>query len=69
MVGENLARSSSGRVTPTHIVNAWMHSSGHRHTILTAEYREIGVAFNPGTPSSKRGSGAIYTADFGLRVP
>ncbi len=69
MVGENIAWSGHKRATPTRIVKAWMHSPGHRHTLLTAEYRDIGVAFNRGTPSSKRASGVIYTTDFGLRIP
>jgi uncharacterized protein YkwD len=67
-VGENIARSVHRRVTPTHIVNAWMHSPGHRRTILTPEYRDVGVAFNRGAPSSKRAAGVIYTTDFGVRI-
>jgi uncharacterized protein YkwD len=69
MVGENLAWSDNRRITPARIVNAWLRSPGHRRTMLAGEYRDIGVAFNRGTPASKRAAGVIYTIDFGLRVP
>ena len=66
---ENLAWGAYYRGTPARILDAWMHSPGHRHTILTGELRDIGVGFHRGTPWSKRTRGVIFTTDFGLRVP
>jgi uncharacterized protein YkwD len=45
-----------------------MHSSGHRANILSRDFRDLGVGFAAGTPSSKRASAGIFTVDFGLRV-
>lgn len=66
--GENIAWGMEFRGTPESIVDAWMNSSGHRANILSGQFREIGVGFSPGTPSSKSAKGGIYTTDFGLRV-
>ena len=65
---ENLAWGTGYGGEPASILDAWMHSAGHRHTILTAELRDIGVGFHVGTPASKRARGAIFTTDFGHRV-
>lgn len=43
--GENIAM---GQRTPQEVVNAWMHSSGHRANILNASYTEIGVGYVAG---------------------
>ena len=40
--GENLAY---GQRTPQAVVNAWMHSAGHRANILNAAFTQIGVGF------------------------
>jgi uncharacterized protein YkwD len=42
-LGENLAWGPGGAATPAQIVNAWMHSPGHRANILNPHYREIGI--------------------------
>ena len=66
--GENIAWGMGSRATPEAIVDAWMHSSGHRANILSRDFRELGVGYSAGTPSGSRDQGGIYTADFGLRV-
>jgi uncharacterized protein YkwD len=66
--GENIAWGSADKGSPRAIVDAWMHSPGHRSNILSRTFRDIGVGFSAGTPSRGRGSGGIYTTDFGLRV-
>ena len=66
--GENLAWGLHDQGTPRAIVGAWMNSSGHRANILSSTFREIGVGFSPGTPSSKSDPGGVYTTDFGLAV-
>ncbi len=66
--GENIAWGMRDQGTPESIVDAWMHSSGHRANILNSSFREIGVGFSAGTPGGGREPGGIYTTDFGLRV-
>jgi uncharacterized protein YkwD len=67
-IGENVAWGSGHYGTPEAIVKAWMNSAGHRANILSRDWREIGVGFSPGSPSSGRADAGIYTTDFGLRV-
>ena len=66
--GENIAWGIESHGTPESIVDAWMNSAGHRANILSNQFREIGVGFVTGTPSSSGAPGGIYTTDFGLRV-
>ena len=66
--GENVAWGMEGHGSPKAIVSAWMESSGHRANILSPMFKEIGIGFAAGTPSSKRDPGGIYTTDFGLAV-
>lgn len=66
--GENIAWGMRGQGTPSSIVDAWMHSSGHRANILSRDFREIGVGFSAGAPGGGGAPGGIYTTDFGLRV-
>jgi uncharacterized protein YkwD len=65
---ENIAWGRKGRGTPASIVDAWMHSSGHRANILSRDFRDLGVGFAAGTPSKRGASGGIFTVEFGLRV-
>ena len=62
-VGENIAWGSGRLATPASIVDAWMHSAGHRHNILSPAFRDLGVGVALGTP--RGGGGATYTTDFG----
>ncbi len=41
-IGENVAQ---GQRTPKQVVAAWMKSPSHRATLLSTDYREIGVAY------------------------
>ena len=66
--GENIAWGMQDQATPRAIVGAWMDSAGHRANILSRSFREIGVGFSAGTPSSQKDPGGIYTTDFGLAV-
>lgn len=65
-VGENLAWGGDA----AWVVGAWMRSSGHRANVLSARFREIGVAAVPGAPVAQDGDGpprATYAAEFGAR--
>jgi uncharacterized protein YkwD len=64
-LGENIAWGSGGSATPARIVNAWMHSAGHRANILNGSFREIGIGVAVGAPTG--GSGATYVNEFGRR--
>lgn len=55
-VGENIARW----MKPKEIVNAWMHSPGHRANILDKQFQEIGI----GIAADDKGI-AYYAAVFG----
>jgi uncharacterized protein YkwD len=66
VLGENLAWGQTYLATPGTIVDAWMHSPGHRANILQGEYREIGLGIVLGTPAQgPADDGATYTTDFG----
>ncbi|MFI5775551.1 CAP domain-containing protein [Nocardia sp. NPDC051570] len=54
---ENIASGQSG---PAQVVDAWMHSAGHRANILNCSLRDIGV----GVAQSRNG-GPYWTQDFG----
>ena len=64
-LGENLAWGTGSLATPRAIMAAWMDSPGHRANVVKRAYREIGIGVVTGVPSD-RGSGATYTADFGV---
>ena len=68
-LGENIAWGSAELATPASIVNAWMHSPGHRANILYRGFREAGVGVAAGVPDAEaaREGGATYTLDFGTR--
>jgi uncharacterized protein YkwD len=66
-VGENIAWGSGVLSSPTEIVDAWMHSPGHRANILNRRFREIGIGVARGTPSRGYDDGATYATDFGAR--
>ena len=68
IAGENIAWGEGPLSTPASIVNAWMHSEGHRTNILDGEFRQIGLGILPGVP--RAGSafpGGTYVTDFGTR--
>jgi uncharacterized protein YkwD len=67
LVGENLAWGSVNRSTPASIVDAWMHSPGHRANILNRRFREIGIGVTFGAPEGVEGPSATYATDFGSR--
>jgi uncharacterized protein YkwD len=66
-LGENLAWGTGSYTTPAEIVEAWMHSPGHRRNILDRAFREIGIGIADAAPTGPRGSGATYVNEFGRR--
>jgi uncharacterized protein YkwD len=63
ILGENIGWASGRFATPRAMVQAWMHSAGHRANILQPRYRAIGIGVAFGAPVG--GSGATYSTDFG----
>ncbi len=66
--GENIGYGQANLGTPRAVVKAWMNSPDHRSNILSRDFRDIGVGYSKGTISSRSANGAVFTADFGLRV-
>jgi uncharacterized protein YkwD len=67
-VGEAIGWGTFGLGTPAAIVDAWMASPPHRHLLLEAGYRHVGVGAAAGIPvTGVRGPGGTYTADFGVK--
>ena len=67
-LGENIAWGSGKLATPESIMDAWMHSAGHRKNILTPDFKVIGVGVAPGAPlPGGLSNAATYTTDFGTR--
>lgn len=65
-LGENIAWADSFHATPREIVRYWMDSPDHRRNILTAKFREVGIAIVVGAPESSAGSAATYVTEFGF---
>jgi uncharacterized protein YkwD len=69
-VGENIAWGTGSSTTPAHIVAEWMASTPHREIMLSAQYRDAGVAVMPAVPAILNAShrGATYAIEFGMRL-
>ena len=64
-IGEDLAWGAGNGGTPRAVVQAWMHSTVHRHEILTASYRDVGVGVARGSPTGAD-SPNVVTIDAGF---
>jgi uncharacterized protein YkwD len=62
-LGENLAWGVGSRASARSIVNAWMHSPGHRENLLRPGWNRIGIGALNGRFLGHRGA-VIVTADF-----
>jgi len=43
--GENIAKGTTGYMTPTKVMELWMNSSGHKANILSKNYKSLGIGF------------------------
>lgn len=67
-IGENIAWGTGTKSSPSAIVDAWMHSAGHKANILDRSFKQIGIGIAAGAPvATKVPVGATYTTDFGYR--
>jgi uncharacterized protein YkwD len=64
-IGENIGWGGAGRGSARALVNAWMHSAGHRANILDAGFRLVGVGSVLGTFQGHRRT-RLLTVDFAL---
>jgi uncharacterized protein YkwD len=66
--GEALGWGTGSRATPAALMDEWLASPPHRHILLDASYRELGVGVTPGAPRNTSGSlpGATYAVDVGV---
>ncbi|HEY2766737.1 MAG TPA: CAP domain-containing protein [Solirubrobacteraceae bacterium] len=67
---QNIGWGTNSLATPAAIVAAWMASPPHRHIMLTAGFRDVGVGAAPAAPSALSAGqpGATYTVEFGARL-
>ena len=64
--GENLAAGTGATVTARVIVDAWMHSAGHRANMLDKRFRWVGIGIGHTFPDPPE-PGATVAAEFGAR--
>jgi uncharacterized protein YkwD len=70
LTAQNIGFGTGPNATPAGIVTAWMQSAPHRHIMLTAAYRDVGVGAAASVPSGRvsRWLGGTYAVEFGTRV-
>ena len=64
-VGENLAWGAGPLGSARGVVQAWMHSPGHRRVLLWPSFDQVGIGVARGAPRPLRRRAVTYTADFG----
>jgi uncharacterized protein YkwD len=63
---ENIAWGSGRLASVRSIMSGWLHSDGHRSTILSTRYRDFGMGVRKGTFQSYSGA-HVWTGHFGYR--
>jgi uncharacterized protein YkwD len=64
-LGEDIAWGQGDLASPAAIVDAWMHSPGHRAVILDRDFTDVGVGVVPGVPIESDLGGATFVLDVG----
>lgn len=69
LAAQNIGWGTGPLATPAAMVHGWMLSPPHRHIMLTASYRDIGVGVAPAAPPrlTQGLPGATYTVEFAAR--
>ena len=65
--GENLAAGTGALATASAVVDAWMHSAGHRANMLDRRFRWIGIGIGHTFPDPPTAPGGTVAAEFGAR--
>lgn len=74
-LGENLAWGAGRRATAVATVRGWLRSPPHRRNVLTARFRDVGIAVVRGAPvpiPARARAGVVratIVAEFGARQP
>jgi hypothetical protein len=66
-IGENIAWGTGSLGTPRSIMDAWLHSAGHRENILTATFKEVGVGYIPSQSFLGNAGASLWSQEFGVR--
>ena len=65
--GENLAAGTGALATARGVVDAWMHSAGHRTNMLDKRFKWVGIGILPTFPAPPSSPGGTIAAEFGAR--
>jgi uncharacterized protein YkwD len=68
-IGENIAWGTGTFGTPRSIMSAWLHSTGHRENILTADFKELGVGYLANQAFQGYAGAVLWSQQFGTRTP
>jgi uncharacterized protein YkwD len=68
-LGENIAWGTGSLGTPRQIMNAWLHSPGHRANILTPGFTELGIGYLADQTFLGYDGASLWSQQFGARSP
>jgi len=68
-IGENIAWGTGSMGTPRSIMDAWLHSTGHRENILTTAFKEVGIGYLANQTFQGYAGAALWSQQFGVRTP
>ena len=66
-IGENIAWGSGDYGTPRQTMNSWLHSADHRKNILTPDFRELGIGYQPNETFQGYKDATLWSQEFGTR--
>lgn len=68
-IGENIAWGTGSYGSPRQIMDAWLHSTGHRENILTAAFKDVGIGYLPNQAFQGAAGAMLWSQQFGVRSP
>jgi len=66
-LGENIAWGTGELGSPRQIMNAWLHSPGHRQNILTAAFTDLGIGYSANQTFLGYDGASLWSQEFGTR--
>src|SRR3954454_5529642 len=67
-IGENIAWGTGSFGTPRSIMDAWLHSTGHRENILTPDFKELGIGYLSDEAFEGYVGAVLWSQQFGART-
>src|SRR3954447_535379 len=67
-IGENIAWGPGTFGTPRSIMDAWLHSTGHRENILTPDFEELGIGYLSNQAFQGYVGAVLWSQQFGART-